>query len=262
MNNDLTFVTNEKGQNLKQRFEVLIKNTDFFDCLVGYFYASGFHAIYKSLKKTKKTRILIGISTNQQTYEMMQKAKIAEQASLRFSHAETKEQLGPIVEKEMEEGRFRQDLYYRLNVIPLYVPRLTERRDDIPELADHFLKLYSPLKGGRKTITEGAIKKLMQHDWPGNVRELKNIIERLVIMTPGNTITADDIIPLGTRTTTEMDRIFDTQELKDARAEFEKIFIERKLNQCGNNISRTADLIGVERSNLHRKIKSLGIDVE
>lgn len=102
----------------------------------------------------------------------------------------------------------------------------------------------------------------MQHDWPGNVRELKNIIERLVIMTPGNTITADDIIPLGTRTTTEMDRIFDTQELKDARAEFEKIFIERKLNQCGNNISRTADLIGVERSNLHRKIKSLGIDVE
>jgi len=166
------------------------------------------------------------------------------------------------LELEITEGRFRQDLYYRLNVIPLYVPRLTERRDDIPELADHFLKLYSPLKGGRKTITEGAIKKLMQHDWPGNVRELKNIIERLVIMTPGNTITADDIIPLGTRTTTEMDRIFDTQELKDARAEFEKIFIERKLNQCGNNISRTADLIGVERSNLHRKIKSLGIDVE
>ena len=166
------------------------------------------------------------------------------------------------LEHEITEGRFRQDLYYRLNVIPLYVPRLTERRDDIPELADHFLKLYSPLKGGRKTITEGAIKKLMQHDWPGNVRELKNIIERLVIMTPGNTITADDIIPLGTRTTTEMDRIFDTQELKDARAEFEKIFIERKLNQCGNNISRTADLIGVERSNLHRKIKSLGIDVE
>jgi len=166
------------------------------------------------------------------------------------------------LEHEITEGRFRQDLYYRLNVIPLYVPRLTERRDDIPELADHFLKLYSPLKGGRKTITEGAIKKLMQHDWPGNVRELKNIIERLVIMTPGNTITADDIIPLGTRTTTEMDRIFDTQELKDARAEFEKIFIERKLSQCGNNISKTADLIGVERSNLHRKIKSLGIDVE
>ena len=166
------------------------------------------------------------------------------------------------LEHEITEGRFRQDLYYRLNVIPLNVPRLIERREDIPELAEHFLKLFSPLKGGKKTITEGAIKKLTQHDWPGNVRELKNIIERLVIMTPGNTITADDIIPLGTRTSTEMDRIFDMQELKDARAEFEKIFIERKLGQCGNNISKTADLIGVERSNLHRKIKSLGIDVE
>ncbi|HWR67950.1 MAG TPA: sigma-54 dependent transcriptional regulator, partial [Desulfomonilia bacterium] len=155
------------------------------------------------------------------------------------------------LEHEISEGRFRQDLYYRLNVIPILVPRLIERRDDIPELVDHFLKLFSPMKGGKKNITEGAVKKFMQHDWPGNVRELKNIIERLVIMTPGNTITADDIIPLGTRTTTEMDRIFDMQELKDARAEFEKIFIERKLTQCGNNISRTADLIGVERSNLH-----------
>ncbi|MGD0822917.1 MAG: sigma-54 dependent transcriptional regulator [Desulfomonilia bacterium] len=166
------------------------------------------------------------------------------------------------LEQEIAEGRFRQDLYYRLNVIPIYVPRLIDRRDDIPELVDHFLKLFSPLKGGKKTMTEGAIKKLMQHDWPGNVRELKNIIERLIIMTPGNTITADDIMPLGTRTTSEMDKLFDMQELKDARAGFEKIFIERKLQQCGNNISKTADSIGVERSNLHRKIKSLGIDVE
>ncbi len=166
------------------------------------------------------------------------------------------------LEQEIAEGRFRQDLYYRLNVIPIHVPRLIDRRDDIPELVEHFLKLFSPIKGGRKTITEGAVRKLMQHDWPGNVRELKNIIERLVIMTPSNTITADDIIPLGTRTASEMDRIFDMQELKDARAEFEKIFIERKLLQCGNNISKTADLIGVERSNLHRKIKSLGIDVD
>ena len=166
------------------------------------------------------------------------------------------------LEQEIAEGRFRQDLYYRLNVIPIHVPRLIDRRDDIPELVDHFLKLFSPLKGGKKTMTEGAIKKLMQHDWPGNVRELKNIIERLIIMTPGNIITADDIMPLGTRTTSEMDKLFDMQELKDARAGFEKIFIERKLQQCGNNISKTADSIGVERSNLHRKIKSLGIDVE
>ena len=166
------------------------------------------------------------------------------------------------LEHEIAEGRFRQDLYYRLNVIPIYVPRLIDRREDIPELSAHFLRAFSPAKGSKKTITDGAIKKLMQHDWPGNVRELKNIIERLVIMTPGDVITADDIMPLGTRTTSEMDKIFDMQELKDARSEFERIFIERKLVQCGNNISKTADVIGVERSNLHRKIKSLGIDVE
>jgi two-component system nitrogen regulation response regulator NtrX len=166
------------------------------------------------------------------------------------------------LEQEITEGRFRQDLYYRLNVIPINVPRLIDRRDDIPELVDHFLKLFSPLKGGKKNMTDSAVKKLMQHDWPGNVRELKNIIERLVIMTPGNTITADDIMPLGSKTTSELDKILAMVELKDARSEFEKIFIERKLIQCGNNISKTADLIGVERSNLHRKIKSLSIDVE
>jgi two-component system nitrogen regulation response regulator NtrX len=166
------------------------------------------------------------------------------------------------LEKEIEEGRFRQDLYYRLNVIPINVPRLIDRKDDIPELVDHFLKVYSPLKGGiKKSITEGAVKKLMQHDWPGNVRELKNIIERLVIMTPGDTVTADDILPLGTRSSSEIDNLIGIQQLKDARAEFEKIFIESKLRECGFNISKTADLIGVERSNLHRKIKGLGIDV-
>ncbi|HOE74173.1 MAG TPA: sigma-54 dependent transcriptional regulator, partial [Deltaproteobacteria bacterium] len=104
------------------------------------------------------------------------------------------------LEKEIEAGRFRQDLYYRLNVIPIYVPRLADRKEDIPELVEHFLKMYSSLKGGKKkTMTEGAVKKLMQHDWPGNVRELKNIVERLVIMTPGDAITVDDILPLGSR---------------------------------------------------------------
>ena len=104
MNSDLTFITNEKGQNLKERFEVLIKDTKFFDCLVGYFYASGFNAIYKSLESTEKVRILIGISTNLQTYDMMQKAKLSEQSALQFSSAETKEKLGEIVEMEMENA--------------------------------------------------------------------------------------------------------------------------------------------------------------
>ena len=166
------------------------------------------------------------------------------------------------LEKEIEAGRFRQDLYYRLNVIPIYVPRLADRKEDIPELVEHFLKMYSSLKGGKKkTMTEGAVKKLMQHDWPGNVRELKNIVERLVIMTPGDVITVDDILPLGSRAASETDRLIDITLLKDARAEFEKMFIEKKLKECGYNISKTADLIGVERSNLHRKIKGLGIDV-
>jgi two-component system nitrogen regulation response regulator NtrX len=166
------------------------------------------------------------------------------------------------LEKEIGDGRFRQDLYYRLNVIPIYVPRLVDRKEDIPELVEHFLKMYSSLKGGRKkTMTEGAIRKLMQHDWPGNVRELKNIVERLVIMTPDDTIKADDIIPLNSRHSSETDKLIDIPLLKDARAQFEKMFIENKLRECGYNISKTADLIGVERSNLHRKIKGLGIDV-
>ena len=100
MSSDLTFITNEQGQDLKQRFETLIKDTRFFDCLVGYFYASGFHAIYKSLEKTEKIRILIGISTNRQTYDMMQKA----QPQLEFSSAETKEQISSAIEKEMEDA--------------------------------------------------------------------------------------------------------------------------------------------------------------
>lgn len=104
MNSDLTFITNEKGQNLKERFEVLIKDTKFFDCLVGYFYASGFHAIYKALENTEKVRILIGISTNPQTYDLMQKVELNEQSTLQFSSAETKEKLGEIVEKEMEDA--------------------------------------------------------------------------------------------------------------------------------------------------------------
>jgi len=167
------------------------------------------------------------------------------------------------LEKEIQEGRFRQDLYYRLNVVPVTVPSLRQRKEDIPGLADHFLEFFAPLNNGKKkTITEGAIKKLIQHNWPGNVRELKNIVERLVIMTPGDNITADDISPLGPRIFSETDEIFGMPLLRDARAEFEKKFIIRKLAETGYNISKTAELIGVERSNLHRKIKGLGIDVQ
>ncbi|HGP6076861.1 TPA: sigma-54 interaction domain-containing protein, partial [Vibrio cholerae O1] len=160
------------------------------------------------------------------------------------------------LEKEISDGNFRQDLYYRLNVIPINVPPLRERREDIPALAEHFMNAYSPVTRA-KTLTQGAIKRLMEHDWPGNVRELKNTIERLVIMTPGDAITADHLPFSSAKPVSELDDCFQMDQLKDARNEFERIFIERKLAECNYNISKTADLIGVERSNLHRKIKGL-----
>ncbi|MDO9288785.1 MAG: phospholipase D-like domain-containing protein, partial [Thermodesulfovibrionales bacterium] len=101
---DLTFITNEHSQNLKKRFEVLIKDTKLFDCLVGYFYTSGFHAIYRSLENTDKIRILIGISTNRQTYDLLKTAVQDNQQSLQFSHSETKQEIGGLVEKEMEDS--------------------------------------------------------------------------------------------------------------------------------------------------------------
>ncbi len=104
MNQDLTFITNENDQNLKTRFTQLIKDTRLFDCLVGYFYASGFHAIYKSLENTEKIRILIGISTDKRTYDLMRQAHPAEQASFQFSNAEAKQEVESLVEQEMENS--------------------------------------------------------------------------------------------------------------------------------------------------------------
>jgi superfamily II DNA or RNA helicase len=110
MHTDLTFITNEKNQNLKQRFEVLIRNTKFFDCLVGYFFTSGFYALYKSLENTEKIRILIGISTNRQTYELLQSAQKEKQEQIIFSHAETKEEYEKMVEKEFEDSEDNQQV--------------------------------------------------------------------------------------------------------------------------------------------------------
>jgi len=105
MSTDLTFITNEENQNLKERFEVLIKDTKLFDCLVGYFFTSGFHAIYRSLEKTERVRILIGISTSRQTYDLLKIASKESQESFQFSHAETKQEIEGLVEKEMEESQ-------------------------------------------------------------------------------------------------------------------------------------------------------------
>ena len=168
------------------------------------------------------------------------------------------------LEKEMEEERFRQDLYYRLNVIPLSIPLLRDRKDDIPLLVNHFLRGISLKESTReKTITDDALAILMDHDWPGNVRELKNIIDRLVILTSSDVISGEDIPPLMREDQkVKDDSFFPFDSLKMAKMEFEKRFVARKLQENNGNISKTAELIGLERSNLHRKIKSYGLEVK
>ena len=168
------------------------------------------------------------------------------------------------LELEMEAGRFRQDLYYRLNVIPLRVPPLRERKEDIPVLTNWFLREFSLKECEEgKTIADDALTKLIEHDWPGNVRELKNFIERLVIMVPQDVITANDI-PLLTEENHEIPEaalpLFASDSFRTAKIDFEKEYIIKKLKEFDGNISKTAEAIGLERSNLHRKIKRYGLD--
>jgi two-component system nitrogen regulation response regulator NtrX len=173
---------------------------------------------------------------------------------------------------EIKRGAFREDLYYRLNVIPLDVPPLRERRDDIPRLVRYFLQEFANEYGQKpKTIDDDALALFVRYAWPGNVRELRNIIERLLIMAPGPEIRLSDIPP--PLSVDEADRKGTEGQvgvvipdgcatLKEARAAFEREFIIRKLRENNGNVSKTADAINVERSNLHRKIKALGIETE
>lgn len=170
------------------------------------------------------------------------------------------------LEKEMEAGRFRQDLYYRLHVIPLTVPPLRERKEDIQPLVDRFLLDFALKEGQpKKAISDEAVNLLMQHEWPGNVRELKNIIERLIILTQADEITARDIPPLNVKTDNDETMpvapltLTGTDSLKDAKMDFERQFIIKKLEENEGNISKTAEVIGLERSNLHKKLKSLKV---
>jgi two-component system, NtrC family, nitrogen regulation response regulator NtrX len=171
------------------------------------------------------------------------------------------------LEKEMEEGRFRQDLYYRLNVIPLRIPPLRERREDIPLLVDRFLKDFARKEGDvEKKVTEDVMVALMKYHWPGNVRELKNIIERLVIMTQSGVISKCDIAPLFEEGKTQAPPAEPEEIASDsfraAKQDFERQYIVRKLREFDGNISRTAEAIGLERSNLHKKIRSYDLEVK
>ncbi len=154
--------------------------------------------------------------------------------------------------EEVRKGSFREDLLYRLNVIPIKLPPLRERKDDIPELVEYFLGSFAAEYGGKpKKITPEAVEKLRAYDWPGNIRELRNFIERVVIMNPSDTVTPRNII-FGEPARSDY---FMCNSLREAREIFEKDFIVRKLEENNWNISRTAELLEIERSNLHRKIK-------
>ncbi len=169
------------------------------------------------------------------------------------------------LQEEIQKGKFREDLYYRLNVIPLVVPPLRERKNDISLLVEHFiLEFCAENHKEPKKVSPEAMELLGSYSWPGNVRELKNLVERMVIMTRGSVIEAKDVPePIRTQSRAQPEFSFmDFHLLKDARREFEKRFILKKLLDNEENISKTAEVIGIERSNLHRKIKSYGIDLK
>jgi two-component system, NtrC family, nitrogen regulation response regulator NtrX len=162
---------------------------------------------------------------------------------------------------EIRNGQFREDLYFRLNVIPIFVPPLRDRDADIPLLADHFMAELAREYGRRpKHLDPGAATGLRSYRWPGNVRELRNVIERLLIMVPGDTIALGDLAFLdGAASSQAMPEGGPAVSLHDARERFERDYILRALAAQQGNISRTAEVLGVERSNLYRKMRAFGI---
>ena len=171
------------------------------------------------------------------------------------------------LQEEIAAGRFREDLFYRLNVVPVRLPALRERREDIPELVSHFLaRIAAERRLPMPTVSEEAMAALQAHDWPGNIRQLRNIIERTLILTPGDRASCIevDLLPA---------EIVDQQgasgpgpamtimgsPLREARESFEREYLRIQIRRFSGNISRTATFIGMERSALHRKLKALGI---
>ena len=168
---------------------------------------------------------------------------------------------------EMEEKRFREDLFYRLNVVPVSIPSLSERRDDIPALAEHFFTRYSTDQGiAPPEISEEAMAALQAYDWPGNVRQLRNVVERTIIMTPRERLTTveTDMLPAeitGGRLAASGQGLSAMMgvPLREARESFEREYLSIQIRRFSGNISKTATFIGMERSALHRKLKLLGM---
>jgi two-component system nitrogen regulation response regulator NtrX len=173
------------------------------------------------------------------------------------------------IEAEVAAGRVRQDLYHRLSVVPIRVPALSERREDIPELVEHFLDQISATTGlPRRRIGEDALAVLQSHDWPGNIRQLRNNVERLLILAGGEaeaTVTAAMLPPDVGSLVPNMPNGAGGEQLmslplREAREMFEREYLIAQINRFGGNISRTAEFVGMERSALHRKLKALGIE--
>ena len=172
------------------------------------------------------------------------------------------------LQDEIAAGRFREDLFYRLNVVPVKLPSLRERREDIPELVSHFLARFAAERRiSAPSISEEAMAALQAHDWPGNVRQLRNVIERTLILAPGDRVSCIevDLLPpeiidnqnaLGGATTA---MAIMGSPLREARESFEREYLKIQIRRFSGNISRTASFIGMERSALHRKLKALGI---
>ncbi|MGC9291578.1 MAG: sigma-54-dependent transcriptional regulator [Acidobacteriaceae bacterium] len=163
------------------------------------------------------------------------------------------------LEEEISKGNFREDLFYRLNVIPFYVPPLRERKEDIPLLVRELLREFGQQYGRpRVEISEDAVATLQQYHWPGNVRELKNVVERMLILNPQAARMERKHLPvLVYRSTNRRGEEFPS--LQHAREAYERDYILRKLDECHGNVSRTAEALGLERSHLYRKMKALGI---
>lgn len=174
------------------------------------------------------------------------------------------------LQAEVTAGRFREDLFYRLNVVPLTVPALADRREDIRALTDHFMHQAADATGQQaRRLSEDALAALQSYDWPGNVRELRNVIERVLILAPGD----NDMMLGASMLPTEFldgirrggissDEGYLSKQLRDAREDFEREYLSAQMSRFGGNISKTAQFVGMERSALHRKLKSLGLTEE
>ena len=175
------------------------------------------------------------------------------------------------LQTEINEGRFREDLYYRLNVVPIRVPPLRERRDDIPLLAQHLMNRVASIHGlAPRVIGEDAMASLQSYDWPGNVRQLRNVVERVLIMAPGEASQPIRAEMLPQEISSQSPSVLLWEKggevmslpLRDAREIFEREYLLAQVIRFGGNISRTASFVGMERSALHRKLKSLGVQTD